>query len=281
MIKVPDFIAKEIFLTLGASAEEVDRLVHIYQTRHLKPIALELRIEYFNFLGLRDSWERIIHLIREDDVLSIINFIARQSPQSLIYKRCLEKLCHFIFTPDWVEKISTMWHRHSLHTHNPKETWEQALRHAHAIDSSGLLAENLINQVFRMKDHTQLVLQIRKDYATRPKFCSPEAWRPLTLEERYLLPEQPQQALQGWLSDREAAKAETLRRAELEEFKKFVTHMQSAITRPEEVLALLETINSYEKIQQRALPETKTRVRRFFFNKLLEPYKNMQYDSDN
>lgn len=281
MIKVPDFIAKEIFLTLGAAAEEVDRLVHIYQTRHLKPITLELRVEYFNFLGLQDSWDRIIHIIRENDVLSIIDFMSRQSPQSLIYKRCLEKLCHFIFAPDWTEKISEMWHRHSLHTHNPKETWEQALRHAHSKDATGFLAENLVCQVFRLKNHTPLVLQIRKDYATLQKFCSPGVWRPLTLPERYLLPESPQQALKSWLADRDAARAELLHRAELDEFKKFVTLVQSAITRPEEVMTLLETIDSYEKAQRRALPETKAQVRRFFFNKLLEPYKNMQYDSDN
>lgn len=277
MIRIPNYKVKEIFSMLGATEESLDRLVETFQTRHTQPLSLELRVEYFNFLGLEDSWERIIHIVRGDDVKSILDFLDKQSPGSLIYKRCMEKLCHFIFSPDWLEKLGEMWHRHTLHTHSPSVTWPEALSYARKIDDSALLAENLITQVFKMKDVTALVLEIRQEYAGQPKFCSEGVWRPLSLDERYRLNKTPLENLNGFLSERDVACEETLRVANLTEFQAYISHLKNDASSPEEARELLDCIACYEEATNHPLPETTCRVRRFFFEKLIEPYRSRQY----
>jgi hypothetical protein len=277
MIRIPDYKVKEIFQMLGATEESLDRLVETFQTRHTEPLPLERRVEYFNFLGLEDSWERIIHIVRGDDVQAIVDFLARQAPGSLIYKRCLEKLCHFIFSPDWLEKLGEMWHRHTLHSHSPRKIWPGALAYAQKKDSSGLLAENLVTQVFKMKDITPLVLEIRQEYAGHKKFHNSEVWRPLTLEERSAVAKAPLENLGAWLLDQDAARTETLRVAKLTEFQAYINHLKNAAASPEDARELLSCIERYAKAENHPLPETTCRVRRFFFEKLIEPYRSRQY----
>jgi hypothetical protein len=278
MIRIPDDKIKEIFIMLGADEEALDRLVSTFQTRHTEPLPLERRVEYFNFLGLEDSWERIIHMIRGNDVQAIIDFLAQQAPGSLIYKRCLEKLCHYIFSPDWLEKLGEMWHRHTLHTHSPRKTWPEALAYARTKDQSGLLAENLVTQVFKMKDLTQLVLEIRQEFATQKKFHSHGVWRSLSLEERHALSKSPLENLDDWLADQDAAQEELLRVANLTEFQAYIRKLKNAAASPEDAHEILECIDRYAVAENHPLPETTCRVRRFFFEKLIEPYRSRQYE---
>lgn len=277
MITVPDTKIREIFGLLGATEENLDRLVMIYQTRHVQPLSVDLRIEYFNFLGFEDTWERIVQSIGADDIQSIIDFLAVQSPDTLVYKRCLEKLCHFIFVPDWLETLGEMWHRHTLHTHDPRDTWSTCLEYAHKIDSSGLMAERLITQVFKMKDTTDLIIEIRQEYAAKPRFSSKGTWRPLYLNERLSLMETPGEAMAGWFKDRDAAREEYLRIARLNEFLEFVNQLMNQAASPEDVRNILDCIAHYEAEKDYPLPGTRCRIRRYFLEKLIEPYRNREY----
>ncbi len=277
MIRIPDYKVREIFLLLGAAEERVDGLVETFQTRHTQPLPVERRVEYFNFLGLEDSWERIIHAIRGDDVHAIIDFLVLQEPGSLVYKRCLEKLCHFIFSPDWLEKLGEMWHRHTLHAHSPRETWPAALAYARKVDETGQLAENLVTQVFKIKDVTALVLEIRQEYAGKARFHTPGNWRSLSLEERQTLSPEPLANTEAWLADDEVARAEVLRVAKLTEFQAYISTLKNNAKSPEEASEILACIERYEQNEKHPLPETSCRVRRFFYEKLIEPYRNRQY----
>jgi hypothetical protein len=277
MIRIPDEKITEIFMMLGADEESLARLVETFQTRHTEPLPLERRVEYFNFLGLEDSWERIIHMIRGDDVHAIVDFLVQQAPGSLIYKRCLEKLCHYIFSPDWLKKLGVMWQRHTLHAHSPRKTWPDALAYARTKDQTGLLAEHLVTQAFKMKDMTPLVLEIRQEFATQKKFHSQGVWRPLSLEERHALATSPLENLNGWLADQDAAQEELLRVAKLTEFQTYISQLKNAAASPEEAREILACIDRYAVTENHPLPETTCRVRRFFFEKLIEPYRSRQY----
>lgn len=277
MIRIPDYKIREFFLLLGASETDVDKLVTTYQTRHIQPLPVEARIEYFNFMGYEDSWERIIHTIRGDDVHAIIDFLQTQLPDSLVYKRCVEKLCHYIFAPDWIEKLGEMWHKHSLHTHNPKDEWSKAIDYSRRKDNSGRLEEDLVDQVFAMKEETPLILEIRTQYSGQEKPSGRGCWRPLNLMENYVMSQSAVDALGCWTAQRKGLTEKALLDAAVMEFEVFIKSLKRAAASAEDIRVIFTSIEHFEAEEQYALPELKTGVRRYCFEKLIEPYRNRQY----
>lgn len=277
MLRVPDFKMREIFLLLGATENNVDELVSIFQTRHTQPLPLESRITYFNFLGLEDSWERIVHTVRGEDLKSIIDFLIAQAPDSLTYKRGVDKLCQFIFSPNLVEQLEEMWHRHSFHTHDPKRTWERALEMAAAQDDSGRLAEDLVGQLFEMKGKTPLRIGIMAEFCGKKKSFSGGIWRPLNLEERLAFMKSGQDAFETWMRDLPVLEEATLRSAEIREFEAFIKTLQKQAKEPQDISAIFECIQHFETKVEIPLPELRTHVRRYFFEKFIEPYRSVQY----
>jgi hypothetical protein len=274
MLRVPDFKVREIFLLLGASEENVDRLVAIYQTRHTQPLPLEDRIFYFNFIGIEDSWERIVHTIRADDLESLIDFLITQPTETLTYRRGVAKLCQFIFAPNMLEQLEEIWHKHSFHAHDPRETWNKALALAREKDRRGCLEEDLISQLFEMKGKTPLIIEIMGTYSGQKKTCSPGNWRPLNLQERAAITKNAGKAFEGWMKDRSTVDDDVVKSTEILEFEAFIRNLQVRAKTPRHIQAIFACIQRFETGRNIALPELMTRVRRDFFEKLIEPYRS-------
>lgn len=267
---------REIFLLLGASEDRVDKLVTIYQTRHIQPLPVEDRVEYFNFLGVEDALERITHAVRGHDICLAVDFLYTQSPKNLIYKRFLDKICHFIFAPDWLEKLGEMWHAHSFHTHDPREEWNKVLDYASKKDETGRLAEDLISQLFNMNENSPAMLDVKKSYSGNKKIFSSGVWRPLNLQEKYALSKSASIAVDEWLQEDGAISKEIILHAKISEFGAFIKKIKTTTRSVKDIRKIFELIHRFEETYRINIPELTTSVRRYYFEKLVEPYNRKE-----